>query len=157
VAPERLKPNKRRADRGLTLIELLVILGLIGILSTISGAVYVKHLHNARYERACIEIRMIATEIETYQVEFRKCPDSLEEIGMARLDPWGNPYRYLNFADATVGQMRKDQFMVPINSDYDLYSMGRDGQTREPLVAPVSHDDVIRADDGTFIGYAIDY
>ena len=49
---------------------------------------------------------------------------------------------------------RKDRFLVPINSDYDLYSMGRDGDTKTPLTAKASHDDVIRCNDGEFVGLA---
>ncbi|NOS79612.1 MAG: prepilin-type cleavage/methylation domain-containing protein, partial [Nitrospira sp.] len=53
-----------------------------------------------------------------------------------------------------VGGARKDRFLVPINSDFDIYSMGRDGQTVAPLTAPKSHDDIIRASDGGFYGLA---
>ena len=49
---------------------------------------------------------------------------------------------------------RKDRFLVPINSDYDLYSMGPDGKTNEPLTNPVSKDDIIRASDGAYVGVA---
>lgn len=53
-----------------------------------------------------------------------------------------------------VGGARKDRFLVPINSDFDIYSMGRDGQTVAPLTAKKSHDDIIRASDGGFYGLA---
>lgn len=53
-----------------------------------------------------------------------------------------------------IAAARKDGFLVPINSDYDLYSMGKDGQSRASLRAPVSQDDVIRAADGGYIGLA---
>jgi general secretion pathway protein G len=53
-----------------------------------------------------------------------------------------------------IGGARKDRFLVPINSDFDIYSMGRDGQTIAPLTAPKSHDDIIRASDGGFYGLA---
>ncbi len=49
---------------------------------------------------------------------------------------------------------RKDRFLHPINSDYDLYSMGKDGRTTEALTAKMSHDDIIRANDGGFVGLA---
>ena len=53
-----------------------------------------------------------------------------------------------------VGGARKDRFLVPINSDFDLYSIGKDGQSVAPLTAQKSHDDVIRASDGGFYGLA---
>jgi general secretion pathway protein G len=53
--------------------------------------------------------------------------------------------------------MRRDRFLVPINSDYDLYSMGADGRTATPLTASMSRDDIVRAGDGSFIGPASGY
>jgi len=56
-----------------------------------------------------------------------------------------------------IGKARKDHFLVPLNSDYDLYSVGKDGESRAPLSAPQSADDVIRANDGAYIGLAANY
>lgn len=53
-----------------------------------------------------------------------------------------------------VGGARKDRFLVPINSDFDIYSMGKNKDTVAPLNPPKSHDDVIRASDGGFYGLA---
>ena len=58
---------------------------------------------------------------------------------------------------AVVGQTRKDKNLVPLNSDFDLYSMGPDGASQPPLAAPVSHDDIIRASDGAYVGSAEGY
>lgn len=52
---------------------------------------------------------------------------------------------------------RKDHNLVPINTDYDLYSMGPDGQSVAPLTAKASRDDIIRGADGAFIGRASDF
>ncbi len=56
-----------------------------------------------------------------------------------------------------LGEARKDYFLVPLNTDYDLYSVGKDGNSRPPLSAPDSADDVIRANDGAYIGLAANY
>ena len=47
--------------------------------------------------------------------------------------------------------------MVPVNSDYDLYSMGRDGKSNAPFTAKMSRDDIVRANDGQFVGLASEY
>ena len=52
------------------------------------------------------------------------------------------------------GKLRKDKFLVPLNSDYDLYSMGPDGKSVPPLTAKASRDDILRANDGEFFGPA---
>jgi len=51
-------------------------------------------------------------------------------------------------------QPRKDRFLVPINSDYDLYSVGPDGESTSALTAAQSRDDIIRASDGAYVGVA---
>ncbi|MDH5499215.1 MAG: hypothetical protein OEY12_17445, partial [Nitrospira sp.] len=53
-----------------------------------------------------------------------------------------------------VGGARKDRFLVPLNSDFDVYSMGKDRASTMPLAAAQSHDDVLRASDGGFYGLA---
>ena len=47
--------------------------------------------------------------------------------------------------------------MVPINTDFDLYSKGPDGKSATALTAKISQDDIIRANDGQYIGRASEY
>ena len=82
-------------------------------------------------------------------------PDSLADIGYENLlDPWGSPYQFANHANITPGQRRKYMSTVPLNTDYDLYSMGPDGNTAAPITAKAGYDDIIRASDGEYIGPA---
>jgi general secretion pathway protein G len=46
---------------------------------------------------------------------------------------------------------------VPLNSTFDLYSKGRDGQSQPPLTATASQDDIVRATDGNYVGLASRY
>ncbi len=46
---------------------------------------------------------------------------------------------------------------MPINSQFDLYSRGRDGASQPPLTAGPSLDDVVLANDGGFVGLAAEY
>jgi general secretion pathway protein G len=57
----------------------------------------------------------------------------------------------------SIGQARKDRKLVPINSDFDLFSPGRDGKTTGPLTAKASQDDIVRGSDGAFVGLGKDY
>jgi general secretion pathway protein G len=52
---------------------------------------------------------------------------------------------------------RKDRFGAPLNSDFDLYSMGRNRETADSLSTPQSYDDIVRASDGIFVGLASDF
>ena len=49
---------------------------------------------------------------------------------------------------------RKDRFLVPVNSTFDLYSMGPDGESVPPFTAAKSRDDIVRANDGGYVGRA---
>jgi general secretion pathway protein G len=90
----------------------------------------------------------------------RTPPDSLSAVGQGgKLDPWGRPYEYLRLegVKGVAGKARKNKSLVPLNSDFDLYSKGKDGESVGPLTSPVSRDDVLRANDGGFIGLASEY
>jgi general secretion pathway protein G len=148
-----------RRSLGFTLVELMVVMAIISALAGIATPAYMTYLEKARIIRAIAEIRTLDKDIFAYKLGNDKLPGTLGDIGRGTLDdPWGNPYQYLNFANITgTGKMRKDHFKVPLNTDYDLYSMGKDGQTAVPLTAAASHDDIIRANDGRFVGKASDY
>jgi general secretion pathway protein G len=110
----------------------------------------------ARVARAVSEIHTLEDAITDYDVINGQYPDTLTDVGYGGyLDPWGNPYEYLNHATMRGnGQARKDRFLVPLNSDYDLYSVGKDGLSVSPITAKASQDDVIRASDGSYVGLA---
>lgn len=144
---------------GLTVVELLIVVAILGILISIAIPNYTSALYKSEVSDAIGDINFLEKEIMIYWLDWGKHPDSLADIGRENfLDPWGNPYRYLNFDNIEgKGQMRKDRYLVPLNSDYDLYSVGKDGKTATPLTAKISHDDVVRANDGGFIGLGKDY
>lgn len=84
-------------------------------------------------------------------------PASLADVGADNLkDPWGRSFEYLRISDSIPGKRRKDHFMVPVNTDFDLYSKGEDGKSQTPFTAKASRDDIVRAYDGEYIGKVSD-
>jgi general secretion pathway protein G len=154
-----IAPSAARHSRGFTLVELLIVMAIIMTISAIAVPNLQAALDAARIARAVADIRTLETEIENFDIQNGKLPNTLADIGRDTLrDPWGNPYQYLNFANTKgKGKMRKDRFLVPLNSDYDLYSMGKDGQSVPPITAKQSQDDILRANDGAFLGLASQY
>jgi general secretion pathway protein G len=52
---------------------------------------------------------------------------------------------------------RRDRYLFPLNTDYDLFSLGPDSRTAVSLGETVGLDDVIRANNGGFFGPASEY
>jgi general secretion pathway protein G len=152
----RARPS---AQRGMTLLELMLAVMMIGLLAGMGTAGYRRYVARAQTAQAVSDISEIQLAVDKFELNQAALPNSLADIGLGgRLDPWGNPYQYLNFANVMgLGAVRKDRNLVPINTDYDLYSMGPDGQSVSPLTAMPSRDDIVRANDGRFIGKAEDY
>jgi general secretion pathway protein G len=140
---------------------LIVVIAIVGILSSIGIPAYYTFLEKAKITRVIAEMRMLEKEILLWEASYGSLPTSLEEIGRGGfLDPWGNPYQYLNFSTIKgkgKGKKRKDHMLVPINDFFDLYSKGKDGKSASPLTAKASHDDIIRGHNGQYIGLASEY
>lgn len=150
----------RRKVAGFSLLEAMLVVALVAILAAVALPTYKSYMDRAKVGRVVSDFGNIELAISKYRLSNNDAlPPTLAALGYGNLlDPWNRAYVYLPFGPTTTrGQMRKDRNLVPINSDYDLYSKGEDGSSLPPLMAPVSHDDVVRAADGHFIGLAQDY
>ena len=121
------------AVRGMTLIEILVVLTLIGIVMGIVGGNYLGQGEKAKQKAAKIEIEQIGQTLDLFRLEVGRYPTTQE--GLQALitapsgvpnwngpywkkntlpkDPWTNEYKY-----ASPGQ----------HGAYDLWSYGADGK-----------------------------
>ena len=152
--------TRRRADRrrGFTLVEVVLIVAIVAVLTTLVAGTYQSYRDRLKLDQAVGDVMTISMSITEFRADYKRLPADLAEIGKsAMLDPWGNPYQYVNHDTAPNGHFRKDKNIVPINSDFDLYSSGKDGASHAPLTAQASRDDIIRANDGAFVGLASVY
>lgn len=153
-----LRPGAK-SSLGFTVVELMVALGIVAVLAAIALPSYSAYRDRVRIDQARKDITMMAPAIERYQLDARAYPDSLADAGLGTLrDPWGRPYEYLPLdGGRNRGRARKDHSLVPINTDFDLYSRGPDGRSAPPLTSALSRDDIVRANNGAFVGVAADY
>jgi general secretion pathway protein G len=145
--------------RGMSIVELMLTVLIVMVLAVIGVASYSNYRERIRVSQAVTDISAMSAQIKHYMVDNSGPPASLAEIGLGnRIDPWGRPYFYLDLTTQKgKGKSRRDKKLNPLNSDFDLYSAGKDGLTQTQLTAHNSRDDVIRARDGKFIGLASDF
>jgi general secretion pathway protein G len=150
---------KGTAKRGFTIVELMIVIGIIGIVAAIAFPKYQDYRERIRVNTAKQDIAVISASVKNHMTDSKDPPDDISGILQSKLDPWGRPYQYqrLQGLKGVAGKARKNKSLVPLNSDFDLYSMGKDGLTAGPLTAPKSRDDVLRANDGAFIGLGSEY
>jgi general secretion pathway protein G len=147
----------RTVQHGVTLLELIAALAAVLVLTTLAIPGFTGYVDRSRVSRTIGDIGSVSLQLYRWQLNTRRFPATLAEAGIDRTDPWGRPYEYTPVEGTPENQLRKDHNLHPINTDFDLYSVGPDGRTRRPLTAQDSRDDIIRANNGTFIGVAADY
>jgi len=159
--------KKTRWSGGFTIVELIVVIGVLAVLTIIGMGVYSHFIDKAKNTRAIAEIRGLEKEILDFWHTNDRLPDNLSELDRAvMLDPWRTPYQYINFDTApdaeekrrTKGNKGKGKGAGdPLNSDYDLFSMGKDRTSAPVLTDDTSKDDIVRADDGSYTGLVSEY
>ncbi len=154
-------PDPRRRFRGVSLLELMLVVALVGIFMSLAVPGYQRYAERGRVSVAVRDIGEMSMTIERYRTRIGRLPDLFSDANLqGRFDPWGRGYAYFNFATFSgmgPDPSRRDGNLRPINTDYDLYSVGKDGQTDRQLNQPASADDVVRGLDGSFIGLGKDF
>ena len=144
-------PSKQWPVRcsGFTLVELVFAGGLLAVLLSMAVPTF----------QAATDITGIAARLQLYYEGNHDYPDTLAQAGiLGPRDPWEHDYQYLKiFGVPGKGGVRKDKKLNPINSDFDLYSRGPDGESKTQLDNKDSVDDIVRASDGAFVGRASDF
>jgi general secretion pathway protein G len=147
------------SERGYSIFEIAVVLAIGGIILAITVPAVQTYMDRARVAQAVTDIGQMSATIKQFARSRGAFPDSLADVSLdTRNDPWGRPYQYFNLVTSKGnGQARRDKKLNPLNSDYDLYSIGADGDSAAQLTNARSRDDVVRARDGGFIGLASDF
>ncbi|NMC73105.1 MAG: DUF1049 domain-containing protein [Geobacteraceae bacterium] len=136
---------------GFSLVELIVILAILGLLMIVAMPTWSYMVTNSKISRAQADIRTLEKEITAYLIEKGTLPPNLHAIGRGDLlDPWKRPYQYVNFS--LGGTPYQDDMTNDLNTDFDIYSTGQDGNSAQSLSDPSCQDDIVRAGDGGYVG-----
>lgn len=149
-----------RLCSGMTLLELVFAVAVCAILAVLAAGQFGKFIDHSRSEAARADIAMMEVEVLRFRTtNGGALPDHLGQIGRSNyLDPWKRPYHYTRLQGAKGhGAARKDHKLNPLNTDFDLFSAGKNGVFKPQVSQKDSLDDIIRARDGAFIGSASDF
>ena len=142
---------------GFTLIELLITVALAALLAMVAASQFSTYVDRSRIAAARGDIVMLETLIIRYRTSNDGAlPAALSQVAPAAMrDPWDRPYIYTRLSGpGSRGAARKDRKLNPLNSDYDLFSAGKNGVFSTQISSRDSLDDILRVRDGAFIGLA---
>ena len=146
-----------RRSRGMSLLEVTLAVGVVALVASVAVPSMDAYLNRGKSAHAIGDIGTISIQLYRWQSNTRKFPNTLAEAGLSKfVDPWGNPYQYVNVASAKPDAVRRDRSGTPLNSDFDLYSLGPDGRTEIRVGDGRARDDIVRANNGQFVGVAED-
>jgi len=135
IVPSRARAAMNgRGVRGMTLIEILVVLVLLAVITGIVAGNFIGKGEKAKADAAKIEIGQISQTLDLYKLEIGRYPTTQEGLqaliaapaGVSNWngpywkkntvpkDPWGNEYRYASPGASGV--------------PYDIVSYGADGK-----------------------------
>jgi general secretion pathway protein G len=111
--------------RGMSLVEIMVVIAIIGIVGTVIATGVLGALGEANQSAACIQMKNIEQAMIMYAAKHKnKFPSTSEGLAAATVyladkevptDPWGNAYQY--FSPGTHGA-----------HDIEIISLGKDGR-----------------------------
>jgi general secretion pathway protein G len=139
----------------------MIGVALVVILAAVAIPSYKSYIERCDSTKAIAMLEVMTIAIEDYRLTNHVYPSSLDLVGYdSTLDPWDVPFRYLWIEDnpdgSIITKQRKNRWDNPVNTDFDLYSMGPDGQSQLPFTDVQARDDIVRAYDGTYFGSVSD-
>ena len=125
--------TRQARERGMTLIEILVVLVLLAVIMSVVAGNYIGRGEKAKADAAKIEIGQISQTLDLYKLEIGRYPTTQEGLqalisapsGVSNWngpywkkqsvpkDPWGNEYKYTS---------------PGASAPYEITSLGADGK-----------------------------
>ena len=133
-ARKHLRRHGARSMKGMTLIEIMVVLTLLGVVMTVLAVNVIGRLEEGKVDATLLQMKNIETALLNFKVKYHRYPSTSEGLNSLTnppplksgrtpgafldndnllMDPWGQPLQY--YSPATSG-----------NHDYEIISTGSD-------------------------------
>jgi general secretion pathway protein G len=92
--------GRKSKARGMTLIEIMVVLVILGLIAGAIGFNVFNQLKAAQVKSAELDLKAISNGVDLYHVETGQWPDGLQQlvpkyVKAVHKDPWGSEYSYV--------------------------------------------------------------
>jgi len=123
--------NYRKNQKGLTLIELMVVITIIALIGAIVGPQVFKQLGGARSKTAKAQIEDLGASLDLFYLDAGRYPDTNEGLqalvqSPAGMEQWNGPYMKKNKIPKDPWGQDYHYQSPGEKGPYDLYSYGRD-------------------------------
>ena len=107
--------KKIRNDRGVTLVEMMVVVIIVGLMAGMAAFFVLPRLLESRQTKAKTDVHTYAEAVGMFEIACGRLPENLEELleeeidgekvgpfikgGKIKQDPWGNEYDYIKYGE----------------------------------------------------------
>ena len=126
----RFNRSRRKNEAGYTILEVLIVLGIIALLAAVVAPRLIGYLGKAQSQTADLQIDNIASAVKLFRIDVGRYPTSAEGLQalMARpgdLPRWDGPY--LEDAAALTDPWDRSYLYAQEGTAFSVRSLGADG------------------------------
>jgi len=125
--------NAKQQQTGFTLLELLVVLGIIAMLAGIVGPQVMKHMGESKTKAAKVQIEDLSASLDMYKLDLGRYPTTEEGLNALvespdSSKPWNGPYLKKSKVPVDPWQQSYHYVSPGEHGKFDIYSYGADGK-----------------------------
>lgn len=133
LVPPRAVQHRLQDEAGLTLFELLIVLAIIALLTTLVAPRVIGYLGRAKSDIARAQLASVASSLELFKLDVGRYPTEAEGLGALVTKPgdlpdWYGPYLKEESGLTDPWGRRYGYSMSNTPEMFEVYSLGRDGE-----------------------------